>query len=98
MGCALLPWDSGGEHAEVEGGGRGSLARWGPQGPWTHWVGPEGLGAEKGELLGASRPAGADPAGLARGLWALELVRGGRSRMQSAISKNAVGASGASCR
>lgn len=99
MGCALLPQDSGGEHAEVEGGDRGSLARWGPQGPWSQALGGSGgAGRREGGLLGASRPAGADLAGLAHGLWAPELVRGSRSRMQLAISKNAVGASGVSCR
>lgn len=64
----------------------------------SYWVGPEGLGTEEGELLGASRPAGADPAGLACGPWAPEIVRGSRSRMRLAVSKNAVGASGASRR
>lgn len=96
LSCPGIPvvsrqkWRAGAEGPWPGGGRRGHGRR--------HWVGPEGLGAEKGELLGASRPAGADPAGLARGLWAPELVRGSWSRMQSAISKNAVGASGASCR
>lgn len=83
-------WRAGAEGPRPGGGCRGRGR--------SYWVGPEGLGTEEGELLGASRPAGADPAGLACGPWAPEIVRGSRSRMRLAVSKNAVGASGASRR